>query len=331
MTYTELKKWRSVQIAATILYRICGKIRIERQQENSYFYELLVTLLDEKISFGVKVASSTYLGTAAYKAYIAYLEMRYMSNKDDFKPVVLMCVNEQSETAQMGIQIGWFYNRPIIIKKVKLHAATERIWPTFRDNINMMYNTIRSLALDNNYIVKILSFDIQSPREGIEQVKVIYLRQFTDHYRINKREPETDKERRETMMEVIRQDEYPQQETLDLLIKEAINNKFGASIITNRMLLFTSDLKDLRDETNHPNGHIRIEIQPQLDPAMLPYINGLQLTSFTLPIYSLRQETINMIDGLVCPVIHELNDFIDYSSNIKLLLATLKRPADVVL
>ena len=34
MTNTEMKKWRTIQIAATILYRICGKIRIEKLPNN---------------------------------------------------------------------------------------------------------------------------------------------------------------------------------------------------------------------------------------------------------------------------------------------------------
>ena len=330
MTNTEMKKWRTIQIAATILYRICGKIRIEKLP-NNYYYDLLVTLLEENESFGVKVTSSTYIETTAYRAYLAYLETRYHSNKDDFRPVLLMCVNEQAETAQLGIQIGWYYHRPLIIKKVKLHAATERLWPTFLDNINMMYNTIRSLVVNNNYIIKILSFEIQSPSSETEIVKTVYLRKFSEQYKIDRREPETDKERIETMLQVIRQDEYPQREPLDSLINKAIMYRFGNVSEKNSLLLFTSDLQNLRDETNLPHGSIKVEIHPKFDVAVLPYLNGMQLTSFSLPIYSVNQNVVNSLDGTICAVDHDLNDIIDYSSNIKNLLVTLRFPSDVLL
>lgn len=329
MTNTEMKRWRTRQIAATILYRICGRIRIEAIP-NYYAYDLLVTHLDDMVSFGVKVTTSTYMETTAYRAYVVWLEKEYVPKRDKFKPIVLMCVNESKETAQIGIQTAWLYNRPLTIKKVRLHQATDRIWPRFRDNINSMFTTIRSIALEGCYLVKNIGFEMHDYQGQLFFANAIYLRKFSETYKINRRDPETEQERIETLLNVIRQDEYPTDE-LDRVLEEALGRNFLNLQIQNSMLLFTQDISELHHDIDRHMIHTNVLIEPIFGAGTVPPFDNINLTSIGLNIYSQEQQALAFIQAQTLYVQHEIGSYIPYSVTIEQLKNTMAKAEDVLI
>jgi len=327
-TISQMKRWRTRQIAATILYRICGRIRIEAVPDN-YAYDLLVTHLDDNVVFGVKVATSTYMDTIAYRAYVEWLKKEFVPRKNDFKPIVLMCVNEHQETAQIGIQQAWMYNRAITIKKVRLHNATERIWPRFRDNINSMFDTIRSIAIENCYIVRNIGFEMHDIQGGVLFANAIYLRKISDTYKINRRDPETEQERKEALLNVIRQDEYPTDE-LDRVIEDALGRTFKNLHVQNRILLFTPDITQLQHDIDRFVVHANVLIEPFWGVGVIPPFDNINLTSIGINVYSTERQAIDYIRTQNLFVQHDITSYIPYSVTIEQLKMTMVRAEDVI-
>lgn len=328
-TKTELKQWRTLQIAAQIIYRIAGNVRIEAVPRNEK-YDLLVSLLDEHEAFGVKVANSTYTESAAYQAYVDFLKQNYKPSKNEFIPILLMCVNETQETAQIGMQVSWLYNSPRIQERTKLHSATPKMWPKILDMLNSTYDTVRVVSLNNVSIVRNIEFETHD-NEGVLLIgNVIYLRETYDGYNIEQRDPETDEERIESKFNMIRQDEYPNDD-LDKAIQQAFEDKFENVKPHRSILLLSSDIRELERQIDRPNTTISIPILPKYDPVALQLLNGMHLPVINVKVYGLLNKTIDVVNNTPLEVEHDVKDFIPYCANIEQLKKTLKNPDEVVL
>lgn len=328
-TNTEMKQWRTLHIAAQILYRIAGNVSIESVSQNERF-ELLVSILDERERFGVKVANSTYIGSVAHAAYVRHLEQDYAPSKKEFVPILLMCVNEQQETAQIGMLVSWLYNAPKVYEKTKLHAATEKMWPKILDMLNSTYDTIRVVSRNNVNIVRNIEFGLHGQNGELLIANAIYLREVHEGYRIQRRGPQNEEERIESLLSVIRQDEYPTDE-LDVAVLETFEAKFQNVRVRKSLLLLSSEIRELQREIDRPNTVINIPVLPEYDPIALQMLGNMRLPSISIKVYGMTQRTIDILANISLHRVHKIHDFITYCALIEQLKKTMKKPDDVVL
>ena len=118
----EQKRTRAAQIAAVALTKAVPYIRLE--QSNSSMFDILATLPVELFQFGIKVVSSSFLRTISYDKYLKYLNTVDYSNISNHLPILILSVNESSESVKIGIQVGFEDCKPVIFKKPKMMSLT---------------------------------------------------------------------------------------------------------------------------------------------------------------------------------------------------------------
>ena len=273
MNRIEMKEWRSIQIAATILYRLSDNIKIETVNNDLYNFKVIIK--DCNLSFAIKVGSSSFAKNVSYKTYLEELKETFNSNCDGFIPIILMCVNESTETAMWGFQVGWLYNKPIIFDKVKFMTSNEKSWNLINDHIKSMDKTIRILSRYGMKIMKSLEVAVDYNQQ-IFKAEFVYFRDFSDLYKMKPTTYMTDKERFYRLLNGIPEEEFPI-DTLDNIIYHCISSKYQIVNTRSKLMISTSELCNLQQYKNriHKKSNIFIEpdqILPMLNEMYIPYI-----------------------------------------------------------
>ena len=118
----EQKRTRAAQIASVALTKAVPYVRLE--QSNSSMFDILATLPVELFQFGIKVVSSSFLRTISYDKYLKYLNTVDYSKMGNQMPILILAVNESSESVKIGIQVGLEDCTPVIFKKPKMMSLT---------------------------------------------------------------------------------------------------------------------------------------------------------------------------------------------------------------
>ena len=130
----EQKRNRAAQIASVALAKVVPFIRLE--QSNSSMFDILAIIPTELFQFGIKVVSSSFLKTASYDKYLKHLNTVDYSKMGNQLPILILAVNESSESVKIGIQVGFEDCKPVIFKKPKMTSLTY-------DTANEAIDTIR--------------------------------------------------------------------------------------------------------------------------------------------------------------------------------------------
>lgn len=118
----EQKRTRAAQIASVALAKVVPFIRLE--QSNSSMFDILAIIPAELFQFGIKVVSSSFLRTVSYDKYLKHLNTLDYSKIDNQFPILILAVNESSESVKIGIQVGFEDCKPVIFKKPKMTSLT---------------------------------------------------------------------------------------------------------------------------------------------------------------------------------------------------------------
>lgn len=118
------RELRILNIAAMILYRYCGDISII--EPSTSFVDMIVRDNTSGKEFGVNVKSSSFLRNKSYDDYVSKLSGILGEPSLLYKPILLMLVNEQQESAQIGYQVKWFHGEAHIYRTVKVQSANEK-------------------------------------------------------------------------------------------------------------------------------------------------------------------------------------------------------------
>lgn len=189
----EIKDTLRIRIAANILYRINQGFQLERINSDIYDFTALSPM--DGLRFAIKVGSSTFTESVAFSEYVDLLSSRSFEEDDEQIPIVLMCVNESTEEARMGFVVGWKFFNPVIYKKVAFQTVNGQNWTAFVDNVKAMDSVIRLLSENTISVVKriwINEIDQGGRHHGAE---IIYLRKFTNNYKMQQKEVSDEKER----------------------------------------------------------------------------------------------------------------------------------------
>ena len=204
--------------------------------------------------FLVYVASSSFLQTNAYKEYLRRLEMAEI-NGDDGLPIILMLVNENSESVMMSIILYWKYGRAFINSKPKFRTLSEDSIKWLTKCVEGLYNVIS--FLDNEDLRVIKQIDLNDDR--FIDAHVIYLRNFTPTYKMKEKDPEiSDFER---MLNGTPQNEYPN-DILDDIILATIRKEYPNAEIKSALYLFGLDIVKMQEQKIYSLANSTIKVVP---------------------------------------------------------------------
>lgn len=281
----DIRKIRTEQIAAIALIRTLPGIRFE--VINGPLFDILATSTSDGLRFGINIVSSSYSDTVTYEKYLEYLNTVDYSVRENRLPIVIVSVNESTETAKIGIQVGWRFGRPVVFKKPSMMSLTEDNANKIMDAIKAMDETIRMLSEHGMKVIKTLHIEKSEPNGMIHHARIVYMRDFTEKYKMKPKEVVDEREKFSRLLSGVPEDDYPK-DFLDDSILSMILQYFPETSMESKLMLFSSDLRDIQQLSHCIRQDVEMFVEPDL--ANVPNIalqlfNGIELVHFKLNVF----------------------------------------------
>lgn len=263
MNKVEQQNWRTLQIAVADIKKYLSPSSIEQTKTDSYF-DLIVTLADQEIAFGVKIVRSGYIKTNSYAEYLQRLEQHA---SDLQLPIVLMSINEAQEEVRIGLQFSWQYRRPVVISSVTLRSSSIERWNYIIDVIRATASEIYKvgvLHLDNCYIKKTIKLEVPNQAGELHLAELVYLRKLSTEYKMNSPQERSPEDQFNLMLNGIPQSEYPS-DVLDEAIFKAVYAKYQIQPTYNEMMILTTELSEVLRYREYCRGHVIVSLVPEID------------------------------------------------------------------
>ena len=319
------------RIVANQLYKRIEGIGIT--MSNDSLYDLKVEEITSGLIFGVKVGDLDYPTSQQYATYLSELEQRSYGFKEERLPIMLMCADKEAETIKFGYQLTWNRYRASIQTKVTLREITPDNWAVMIENLKEMDKVIRMLNDDKISIIKRYFVERKIPTGGVAHAEIIYLRRFTDLYKMKQKEVVTKEERFHRMLTGIPEDEYPN-DILDKLIFKGLDQVFPNPQKKSQILLLNTELQDLKRELERSQKSFTISYEPDFCDLTSYHtiINSIRIIRIPLVLYHdpLKMFNDNISDEFTS-VTEPLKDWVkNYGLIETLAKETLRNVADVV-
>lgn len=283
-------RWRCIQIAATLLYRYCGKIRIEGV--NSSLCDLIVTVLNQdRYKFAVKLVSSSFRRTVEYKEYLQNLEANKSASS---MPIVLLSINEKEETATIGLLLGFFWNKAFLNESLVMNKFNETSWAILQERLMAVSKNIHPIMSGNYMVVKEISVRIRKEGDRSIEGKFVYLRNLSETYKMQA-VPEnlSFKDKFYRLLNGIPQQEYPT-DFLDEVIQKSINRQFPDNNSHSSLMVFSTELRNVFLKYNRyfkKDIPLTFTIDGNLD-ELNKLVGIIQLPSITLNLLTLPEDEL---------------------------------------
>ena len=324
----DLKRIRAIQIAAIALTKALPMIRFE--QTNGSLFDILATIPSDGLRFGINVVASSFSDTDSYETYLDYLNTVDYSERDNRLPIVIVSVNESSESAKIGIQIGWKFGRPVVFKKPSMVNLTKDNANKIMDAIKMMDETIRILSAHGMKIIKTINISKTEPNGMTHQAKIVYMRDFTDEYKMKPKEIVDEREKFNRLLTGVPEDEYPN-DLLDNSILSMVQQQFPDAQMKSSMMLFSSDLRDIQRLSQSTILEAQMYIEPEINEhyaAVLPLLEGIKLVHFEVSIFIEIPICQPFFENLSFAKTVPFNGWLNTYNNYSKALKTLHSPTD---
>lgn len=301
-TYSENEMLR-IRIAAMKFYGNIPNIRIEII--GSDYWDLLITFINEDLKFAVKVGGSTFTNSNSYNKYVDFLRRQYASA--DQIPIIVACVNESTEEMSVGFILRWKLNQVVLYSKPGLAALTPRTSTILKDNVMSMDNTIRILDNNNLCVKKHVIIRGVFPTDPYCDIHLIYLRKFSENYRMKEVRISSDLERFHRYLQDIPQNEYPEDE-FDNYIKSSIRENWpDASLrIVNSQFILNVDLRELHNSlSNYPSqSRLNFLIEPAVEEMEIPFEHVFRAYKWNFTLYYSQtiDESLLCEDTIICRI-----------------------------
>lgn len=280
-------EWRVVQVARTILYRCFGNVTIEEQTQKG-LADFIVTFNNgTDLRFGVVLKTVGKLSEAVKTKWVEELQKADYNQDVNRMPIVLLVVDEQTESAKIAFLLGWRFGKPRIYKNFELRALNQKNADICLEIIKSMDEVIRLLEADNLQVLKRITFSKKLSGNRVQQAEVLYLKKLTASYRMNQKEVVDERERFERLLKGTPEEEFPQDE-LDEIIYEAIRKQFKNVKVRSKLILVSTDIEDLQFYKGVHCHETTLLVSPDLSgvpTVALSMLDGLEMFSVTLDVF----------------------------------------------
>ena len=327
----EIKEMRSYQIAAIILLRYIDGIEISESQYP--YYDLLVTDKTTGLKFGIEVKFSNFERTQEYQSYIQTLSDIDLNDENNRIPILIMAVNETKETAKISFVMGWRFDKAYIYEKPSFIEVTKENSGKILDVIKSMDQTIRLLSNQGLKIKKTINITCRG-RHGIPcQGLIVYLRDFTDQYKMHQKVIINERERFERLFSGIPEEEYPS-DILDQAILEMVRQEFPNSSIKSELILFSSELHDLQVLSQSKRSLVEFRIVPDisdLPPQVNRLLGGISSVDFTLELFTVNHIDYMAFENKRFSLSKSFEGWLEIYNSYKEKLSTLHNPSEFLI
>lgn len=293
-------EWRLEQIARTILYRCFGNITIERTPDWGNV-DLLVKYDDgTELQFGVIVMKACTQFDAVKDKIVDNLTKTNFAQDINRIPIILMVVDEPSESAKIAFLVGWRFGIPRIYKNFELRNLNQRNADICLQLIKSMDNVIRFLSTEDLNVLKRITFSKKLRDNRVQQAEILYLRKLSATYRMSQKEVVDEKERFDRLLNGTPENEYPQDE-LDNIIYGAVKAQFKNAKVRSNLLLFSTELDDLQRYRDIHCHHTTLVVTPDLTSVpveALGLFDGLEVFNVVLDVFVENIFNANAFDNI---------------------------------
>lgn len=322
------KRVRTEQIAAIALMRTLAGIRLE--QTFGSLFDMLATFPSYGLRFGINIVSSSYSDTVSYKKYLEYLSSVDYSERDNRLPIVIVSVNESSETAMIGIQVGWRFGQPVVFKKPAMMNLTEVNANKILDAIKTMDETIRILSEHGMKVIKTISIRMSNPNGMIHHAKIVYMRDFTEEYKMKPKEVVDERKKFNRLLNGVPEDEYPN-DFLDNSILSMVQQQFPDAQMRSSLMLFSSDLRDIQRLSQSVRLDAEMFIEPNLTDMpeiALQLFNGIEIIHFVLDVFVDVPFSRGIFENIAFQTTASINGWLNTYNEYTKVLTTLHSPTE---
>lgn len=206
-------------------------------------------------------------------------------------PVVVIKVNELTGNAELGIVLYYQYGTPTIEREIRFIPMNEGNRGRLIDELKAADSVIRFLEIANCKVIKTIHLPLS--QNGYEyEARLVYARDLSLTYRMKGHEEMTDAERFEYNLKRIPETDYPVDKLDERMMESVKNQGYEKAYMESNLLLFSSELRDLKRIYDRPSEIVNFIILP--DTASCPALpNGFPLKSFNVDMY------IDNGDGMV--------------------------------
>lgn len=326
----EIKQIRIIQFAASLLLQLDRNLKV--YQANSSLYDIIIETPGDKAICLARVIDDDFLASEGFAAYMHELRSQSAIAEIDGNPLCLMKLNESDLSIDYQI-IGWDdWGAYEIEDNLNFHRLIGK-------NVDYMINEIRKL----NHVVKILDIGEVKVVKHIRlnadcyghriPAEIVYFRDFSSDYKMNKIEPESEGEEREKRETGHFYRQYPA-DALDTAIITAIRNKYPDAVDYNTLLATNTDYRKwagIQKHYKHEEAEIRIlpdfgDIPLEIIASM-GRIEGLK---FRLDIYIQPSPERHLYDNEGFEIRLPMNNWIDILNRYTEVLKTMHRVKDLV-
>ena len=272
------------RIVANLLYKKINSIIVSFS--NTPLYDLVVEEKQSGLLFGVKAAGMDYPDSGEYQSYLKLLEDSKYELKDERMPIILMCADKDTEIIRFGYQLTWERYRATIQTKVTLRDINPENWETLIVNLKEMDRVIRFLENEKISVIKRIAVEKKMSWGGVAHADIIYLRRFTEQYKMQKKEVQTEQERFHRMLTGIPEEEYPN-DILDDVIFKGVESVFPNPRKKSQILLLNTELQDLKRELERSKKAFNIRIEPEFSDLLnyKGFVNSFRILEIPITLY----------------------------------------------
>ena len=324
----ELKKIRGIQIAAIALTKALPMIKLE--QTDGSLFDILATNPSDELRFGVNVVASSFSDTNSYAIYLEYLNNVDYSERDNRLPIVIVSVNESSESAKIGIQIGWRFGRPVVFKRPFMMKLTNENANRILDAIKTMDETIRILSVHGMKVIKYISISKQDQRGMNHHAQIVYMRDFTEEYKMKPKEVVDERKKFNRLLNGVPEDEYPN-DFLDNSILSMVQQQFPDAQMRSSLMLFSSDLRDIQRLSQSVRLDAEMFIEPNLTDMpeiALQLFNGIEIIHFVLDVFVDVPFSRAIFENIAFQTTASINGWLNTYNEYTKVLTTLHSPTE---
>lgn len=280
-------EWRIEQIACTILYRCFDNISIDKTPDWSLLDLLVRSNDDTDLKFGVIVKRAFDNLPDSIDRLVNMLNKVDYTQSVNQIPIVLLAIDEPTESAKIAFLVGWRFGKPRIYKNFELRNLNQKTADICLQIIKSMDDVIRILSVDDLNVLKKITFSKKLSDNRVQQAEILYLRKLSSTYRMNQKEVVEEKERFERLLKGTPEEDYPQDE-LDMLIFESVKKQFKNAKVRSKLMLLSTELDDLQSYRDIHCVHTNLQVSPDLTnlpEIALSMLDGLELFSVCIDIF----------------------------------------------
>ncbi len=227
-------------------------------------------------------------------------------------PIIIIKASSGMEEAQIGTVLYFHYGAPFVEQSIHFLPMDENNRPLILDRIKAADKTIRVLETTNCRVIKTIHLPVCLAGQQY-RARLVYVRELNMSYRMKEHKVEKNQDSLDLRLKGLSENDYPT-DVLDKEMLESVrNNGFSDAYFESKLLLFSSELRNLERLYERPSEKVQFLIVPDSVSSCLVLPNGFTLSGFNVDLY-IDKDYGNLFKDLAFSIQVSLSSISDYYS-----------------